>query len=118
MRYLLLAYPDVELPPASRGPEADDLTGWPRAAGAVLAGGPLRAAAAATVRLPAGDLVPPGEPGAGRQPAAPTGFWLVEARDLNHAVRLASQVPSVTRGCVHVHPLSSAGSAPDVHPLP
>jgi len=69
------------------------------------------------VRLPAGDLLPPDGPGAGRQPAAPTGFWIVEARDLNHAVRLATEVPSVTRGCVQVHPLSPTGSATDVHPL-
>jgi hypothetical protein len=33
------------------------------------------------------------------------GFYLVEARDLNEAIRLASQMPPARLGCIEVRPL-------------
>lgn len=33
------------------------------------------------------------------------GFYLLEARDLNEAVRLASKIPAVRWGCVEVRPI-------------
>ena len=34
------------------------------------------------------------------------GFFLVEARDLNEAIQLAAQIPSVRTGCVEVRPIN------------
>lgn len=34
------------------------------------------------------------------------GFFLIEARDLNEAIRLASKIPAVRKGCVEVRPVS------------
>lgn len=34
-----------------------------------------------------------------------TGFYLIEARDLNEALRLASEIPSARHGCVEVRPI-------------
>lgn len=33
------------------------------------------------------------------------GFFLLEARDLNEAIQLAAQIPSVRTGCVEVRPV-------------
>lgn len=33
------------------------------------------------------------------------GFYLIEARDLNEAIRLASQMPPARLGCIEVRPL-------------
>lgn len=34
-----------------------------------------------------------------------TGFYLVEARDLNEAIRLASKIPPARVGCIEVRPI-------------
>ena len=36
------------------------------------------------------------------------GFYLVDARDLNEAIRLAARVPGARRGAVEVRPLAEA----------
>ncbi len=33
------------------------------------------------------------------------GFYLLECRDLDHALELAAQIPTAKRGCVEVRPL-------------
>jgi hypothetical protein len=33
------------------------------------------------------------------------GFYLIEARDLNDAIRVASRIPSARQGCVEVRPI-------------
>lgn len=33
------------------------------------------------------------------------GFFLIDAKDLNEAIRLASQIPAARRGCIEVRPL-------------
>ena len=37
------------------------------------------------------------------------GFYLIEARDLNEAIRLASKMPPAGRGCIEVWPLEEHG---------
>ncbi len=39
------------------------------------------------------------------------GFILIEARDLNEAIRLASRMPPARLGCVEVRPVKEAGCA-------
>jgi len=34
-----------------------------------------------------------------------TGFYLIEARDLNEAIRVAARIPSARVGCVEVRPI-------------
>jgi hypothetical protein len=34
-----------------------------------------------------------------------TGFYLIEARDLNEALRLASEIPAARHGCIEVRPI-------------
>ena len=44
------------------------------------------------------------------------GFMLIEARDLNDAVRVASQIPPVRLGCIEVRPLRElAAHAAEAH---
>ncbi len=37
------------------------------------------------------------------------GFYLIEARDLNDAIRVASKIPSARIGCIEVRPLREPG---------
>ena len=37
------------------------------------------------------------------------GFFLVDARDLNEAIRVASKIPSARLGCVEVRPIRELG---------
>lgn len=41
-----------------------------------------------------------------------TGFYLVEARDLNDAIQIAAKVPSARIGSVEVRPIWELGDAP------
>jgi hypothetical protein len=34
------------------------------------------------------------------------GYYLIEARDLNEAIRIASRIPGAARGCVEVRPVA------------
>jgi len=34
------------------------------------------------------------------------GYYLIEARDLNEAIRVASRIPGASRGCVEVRPVA------------
>lgn len=34
------------------------------------------------------------------------GYYLIEARDLNDAIRIAAKVPGATKGCVEVRPVA------------
>ena len=40
------------------------------------------------------------------------GFLLIEARDLNEAIRVASKIPPARLGCVEVRPVRELGSSP------
>lgn len=34
------------------------------------------------------------------------GYYLIEARDLNEAIRIASRIPGAARGCVEIRPVA------------
>jgi hypothetical protein len=42
------------------------------------------------------------------------GYFLLEARDLNEAIRLAARIPGARHGCVEVRPLAESLLKPDV----
>ncbi|MCW5604778.1 MAG: YciI family protein [Burkholderiales bacterium] len=37
------------------------------------------------------------------------GYYLIEARDLNEAIRVASRIPGAARGCVEIRPVAEDG---------
>jgi hypothetical protein len=65
---------------------------------------PTCAAAASTVRVQRGKLVTTDGPFAETKEQL-GGFYLVEARDLNEAIQLASRIPQPGFGCVEVRPV-------------
>ena len=110
MKYLLLIYADET---AMRDEdylrdcraEAVQLTRDLDAAGQYLASSPLQPVSTATsVRVRDGKpLVTDGPFAETREQLG--GFWLIEARDLDEAVRLASQAPPGRYGSLEVRPI-------------
>ena len=45
------------------------------------------------------------------------GFYLIEARDLNEAIQIASKIPPARLGCIEVRPVREPGVRPGVQPL-
>jgi hypothetical protein len=37
------------------------------------------------------------------------GYYLIEARDLNEAIRVAAKIPGAARGCVEIRPVAEDG---------
>jgi len=35
-----------------------------------------------------------------------SGYFLIEARDLNEAIRIAAQIPGAARGCIEIRPVA------------
>ena len=42
------------------------------------------------------------------------GYYVIEARDLNEAIRVASRIPGASRGCVEVRPVADDAQTRDV----
>ncbi len=108
MKYLCLVYHDpsaADTLAAEAHAYADDL----RQRGHFLASHTLEdARAAATVRVREGSLCIDGNLADG--PCAATkdqlgGYYLIEARDLNEAIRLASRNPAARLGRIEVRPV-------------
>lgn len=113
MQYLCLAYQDeAKLDALSASAydaivsEIRDYGEELRQSGHVIAAAPLQPVqAATTIRVRNGQL------SISAGPFAETaeqlgGFYLIEARDLNDAIRLASQIPLARLGCVEVRPIN------------
>ena len=59
---------------------------------------------AATVRVREGDVsVPDGPVAEAKEQLA--GFYLIDARDMNHAIRIASEIPPARAGSIEVRPV-------------
>lgn len=105
MRYLCLVYA-----------EESKLAGFPdeecvahdeglRAAGHCVASEALQpVATAATLRLRNGDLSVTDGPFAETKEQL-AGFYLIDARDLNEAIRIASRIPPIRVGSIEVRPI-------------
>ena len=79
-----------------------------RAGGHLLAGEALAPVAAATVvRVRNGRLSTADGPCV-EAPAQVSGFYLIEARDLNDAIRIASRMPAARVGAVEVRPVTDS----------
>ncbi len=105
MKYLCLVYLEDEklraVPDRECRACGDDL----RASGVLIAAEPLHPVeTAATVRIRNGKLSVTDGPFAETKEQL-TGFYLVEARDLNDAIQIASRIPPAREGSIEVRPV-------------
>ena len=116
MKYLCLIYSDHRIIEAMPAHEMDALKGEYftlidelEEAGHYLAGESLQPVRmATTLRLRNGKLSTTDGPFAETKEQL-GGFFLIEARDLNEAIRLASRIPAVRWGSVEVRPINEIG---------
>jgi len=113
MKYLVLIYGDRQLLDALPEGEADSMmkeclayADELRQGGHLLDAKALESAQAVTsLRVRQGRLIATDGPFAETKEQL-GGFTLIEAKDLNEAIRLASRFPWARTGCVEVRPLS------------
>jgi hypothetical protein len=113
VKYICLIYADPDrLINVSReelhavGNECFDPTAALRRSGQLIAAERLQPAqAAVTVRIRNGNTLVTESPH-GETKEQLSGFYLIEARDLNQAIRVASEFPSAQNGSVEVRPVS------------
>ncbi len=133
MKYLCLVYHDEGRLAALPEPAYAAFLGEVREYGEILRQGGYHVAAsflqpdaaATTVRVrngaltitdgPAAIPASTGQPGHAPQPAQPAqpgelgGFYLIDARDLNDAIRLAARMPPARYGSIEIRPVQDAG---------
>ena len=105
MKYLCLVYGEEEKIAAMDDHECLAFDASLREGGRCVASEALEAVAtAATVRVRNGRLSVSDGPFAETKEQL-AGFYLVEARDLNEAIQLASRIPPARVGCIEVRPI-------------
>jgi len=109
-QYVALTYTrDVDWSHPDQADEMKEYRAFGEAARAVIRGGAVlySTATATTVRTvggKSGDIVTSDGPYAETKEAL-TGFYLIEASDLDEAVKVAAQMPAVWHGAVEVRPV-------------
>jgi hypothetical protein len=111
MQYALLIYgeePSEEVPEdlmTSQFAEYETFTSFLRRRGAMLAGEALEpTATATTVRVVDGKTLTTDGPFAETKETL-GGFYLVEATDLDEAIRFAAMIPGARRGSIEIRPI-------------
>jgi hypothetical protein len=105
MKYLCLVYLDKERWSAVPDRECRDCGNSFRDRGVLLAAEPLHPVeTAATVRVRNGKVSITDGPFAETKEQL-AGFYLVEARDLNEAIQMASKIPPAREGSIEVRPV-------------
>jgi hypothetical protein len=112
MQYLCLIYDDEKawekMPPSEAGKifgEFHEFTESIRKSGHYLGGNALQPThTATTVRVRQGKVATTDGPFAETKEQL-GGYYLVEARDLNEAIQVASRIPGARFGCVEVRPV-------------
>ena len=115
MKYLCLAYEEEKVLNALSRDEWDALRTETleyveslRATGQLLSAEPLQSArTAATVRVRSGKLSTTDGPFAETREQL-GGFFLIEARDMNEAIQVASRWPSARLGSIEVRPIEAS----------
>jgi hypothetical protein len=117
MQYMLLIYgeePNEAAPEdlmAAEYEEYGEFTAFLRARDAMLAGEALEPTpTATTVRVVDGKTLTTDGPFAETKEAL-GGFYLVEAADLDEAIRFAAMIPGARRGAIEIRPVFSVSSA-------
>ena len=115
MKYLLLVYGEE-----SKMQEVDDLHCLAfdqsvRGSGHCLASEALQpVATATTVRVRGGKATVTDGPFAETKECL-AGFYMVEARDLNEAIQIASRIPPAQIGSIEIRPIRPIREAPNAH---
>ncbi|WP_101675975.1 YciI family protein [Alloalcanivorax mobilis] len=109
MKYLCLVYSEEDklhtLPDSPRDEECKHYSEGLYESGAMLAGEALQpVASAVTVRVRGGETSVTDGPFAETKEQL-AGFYLIQARDLNEAIRLAAGIPPARVGSIEVRPL-------------
>ena len=105
MKFLCLVYLDHDHWSAVPDRECANCGDGMRKAGTLLAAEPLHAVETAkTVRIRGGKLSVTDGPFAETKEHL-AGFYLVEARDMDEAIQLASQIPPARAGSIEVRPV-------------
>lgn len=112
MKYLCLIYDEenkvYSLPQNDMQRLMEDCTAFTRGlrdSGHYLGGNNLEPVKAAmTVRVRNGNVSTTDGPFAGTKDQL-GGYYLIEARDLNEAIQVASRIPSAKLGCIEVRPV-------------
>ena len=105
MKYLCLVYLEREQWSAVPDRECASCGSDLRARGALLAAEPLHPVeTATTVRIRNGQLTVTDGPFAETKEHL-SGFYLVEARDLNEAIQMAAKIPPARTGSIEVRPV-------------
>jgi len=117
MQYLCLIYSEESQWPRLPKVEYDRVLGEylsytdeVRRSGHLRAGNPLEpTTAATTVRVRNGKLSTTDGPFAETKEQL-GGYYLLEAKDLNEAIQLASRIPGAKYGCIEVRPVSEVAT--------
>ena len=105
MKYLCLVYGEEELIATMDDRECLACDAALRAGGHCTASEALEpVATASTVRVRHGRIAVSDGPFAETKEQL-AGFYLVEARDLDHAIELAAKIPGAQVGCIEVRPI-------------
>jgi hypothetical protein len=109
MKYLCLVYSDEHalhaLPDSPKDSECLAYAESVRDSGCMIAAEALEPVkTATTVRMRGGKTTVTDGPFAETKEQL-AGFYLVDARDLNHAIQLAARIPAARVGCVEVRPV-------------
>ncbi len=118
-QYMLLIYDDerrwAEMSDAERGPifqEYFALTKELQQVGAYVAGDPLQpTSTATTVRVRDGETLTTDGPFAETKEQL-GGYYLIDAKDLNEAIQVASRIPSARFGSIEVRPVVDFSQQP------
>jgi hypothetical protein len=113
LRYLCLVYEDEEKIDALPEPESASIAdqycdhlGELQQSGHFIASARLQPAeSATTVRVRDGSMFISGDPDAGTKKRLGA-FYLIEARDLNDAIRIVGKMPGVRQGWIELRPLA------------
>jgi hypothetical protein len=119
MKYLCLIYDDEKIFETMAKDESDafmgeymDYTEGIRSSGHYVAGEALHPVqTATTLRIRNGKLSTTDGPFAETKEQL-GGFYLIEARDLNEAIQIASRIPSVRTGSIEVRPVVDFSAQP------
>ena len=105
MKYLCLVYLDETRLPMMDDRECFECGEDLRARGTLLAAEPLHSVSTATtVRVRNGQMTVTDGPFAETKEQL-TGFYLIDARDLNDAIQVASKIPPAREGSIEVRPV-------------
>lgn len=112
MQYMLMIYSDEATEPTPGTPEHQQymsdymaFTAWLKESDAFIAGDALQPVATATsVRVRGGTAESTDGPFAETREQL-GGYYLVEARDLDHAIEMAGRIPTAKHGTIEVRPV-------------